>query len=239
MNTGTEGDFTRTGHDGGPVGALPPGEAMVRGSSRARRVSAQVVILLLVVGASAASLWWMRREGMKVGVNFQEMKLEYSEPDAEKARTYARIMADLARIQTPLDVALCEFGKSPFMLETGQARVGEPVASPAKGLSAEELAAREAAERAEARRLEIRGLLENMRLQGIMGGRVPLARIDGQTLQVGDKVGEFFTVVAIEGRAVTLEADGEKYTLTMDEPKSAPKKAPVKVGTPSKRGGKP
>ncbi|CAG0997426.1 hypothetical protein PHYC_02653 [Phycisphaerales bacterium] len=222
-----------------PFAGLSPEELAGKSRGRRGKTSTQVVILLLVVGVSAVSLWWMRREGTKVGVNFQELKVDYSEPDAEKARTYARIMTDLARIQTPLDVALGEFGKSPFMLDSGKAVVSENGVSVPAGPDPQEVAAREAAERAEARRQELLTALENLRLQSLMGGRVPLARIDDRTVRVGDEVGGVFTVTAIEGRTVTLAADGQTFTLTIDEQRTTtPKRAPVKMGTPSKKSGK-
>jgi ribosomal protein L29 len=201
-----------------------------------RKGSTQVIILVLVLSVSAVSLWWMRREGTRVGVNFQELKVEYTEPDAEKARTYQRIMADLARVQNPLDVALGEFGKSPFMLDTGTATISEHSTPMSTGPSAEELAAREAAERAEARRQELLSTLANLRLQSVMGGASPLARIDDRTVRVGDVVGRLFTVTAIEGRSVTLTADDQMYTLTMDDRRTdQPRRAPVRMGTPAPR----
>lgn len=226
-------------HEHAPFAGLSPEELAGKGRARRSKTSTQVVILLLVVGVSAVSLWWMRREGTKVGVNFNELKVDYSEPDAEKARTYARIMTDLARIQTPLDVALGEFGKSPFMLDSGKPVVSENGVQIPAGPDPAEVAAREAAERAEARHQELMTALDNLRLQSIMGGRVPLARIDDQTVRVGDTVGGVFTVTAIDGRTVTVAADGQTFSLTIDEKKNdTPKRAPVKMGTPAKKSGK-
>lgn len=219
-----------------PFGGLSPEELAGKRGTRAGRTSTQVVILLLVVAVSAVSLWWMRREGTRVGVTFAELKVDYTEPDAEKARTYARIMADLSRIQAPLDVALGEFGASPFMLESGKPVVKHGQVVMPTGPSAEEVAAREAAEKAEARRLELESALGNLRLQSIMGGRVPLARVDDRTVRIGDTIGEYFVVTDISGREVTVTADGQTFTLSLAErTDDAPKKAPVKVGNPPRR----
>jgi hypothetical protein len=49
-----------------------------------------------------------------------------------------------------------------------------------------------------------------------MGGRRPVARISGETYGVGDKVNDTFTVKAIDGRSVTLEAKGYLFTLSME-----------------------
>jgi len=48
-----------------------------------------------------------------------------------------------------------------------------------------------------------------------MGGRIPLAKINNATYTVGDSVTEWFQIAAIEGRTVTLTADGEEYKLTL------------------------
>ncbi len=221
-----------------PFAGMTPEDLAGKRGSRAGKASTQIVILLLVVAVSAIALWWMRKEGTRVGVTFAELKVDYSEPDAEKARTYARIMADLSRIQSPLDVALGEFGNSPFMLDTGK-----PVISPSgqvtmpTGPSPEEAAARQAAEKAEARRLELESSLSSIRLQSVMDGRIPLARINDSTVRVGDTIGTFFLVTKIEGRGVTVTADGQEFTLTINERNTdAPKKAPVKLGAPAKKG---
>jgi hypothetical protein len=195
-----------------------------------RKIPTQTLILMLVLTVSVGSLAWMRREGTRAGITFAELKVEYKEPDAEKARTYQRIMADLARVQSPLDVALSDLGRSPFMLESRTPIIsenGEPVAGP----TPEERAAAEAAARAEARRLELIGMLQAMKLHSVVTGSTPLARIDDQTVVVGDTLGEFM-VTGIEGRVVTLEADGHAFTLSMENAATGPKKAPVKIGRP-------
>ena len=51
----------------------------------------------------------------------------------------------------------------------------------------------------------------------MIGGRVPVAQISGDLVRIGDRIGEYFVVVAIEGRLVRLEADGREFTLTLDD----------------------
>ncbi len=81
-----------------------------------RRFPTQLLVLALIVSVSAAALFAMRRYGMRSGFKFDAVDVDYKD-DSEKARTYERIMADLASVQKPLDVALGDFGKSPFMRE--------------------------------------------------------------------------------------------------------------------------
>jgi hypothetical protein len=195
-----------------------------------RRVPTQTLILMLVLSVSAGSLAWMRREGTRAGITFTDLKVEYKEPDTERARTYQRIMSDLARIQSPLDVALRDLGRSPFMLASTRPTISTDAVIP-ENATLEERAAAEAAARAEARRQELVAALESMRVHSIVSGSVPLARIDDQTVRVGDQIGEFL-ITGIEGRVVSLQADGHVFTLSMEAAGGSPKKAPVKIGKP-------
>ncbi len=201
-----------------------------------RRIPTQTIILILVLGVSATALFSMRQLGLRSGVQFEEVKLDGAGPDAEKAKSYERIMADLQRLQTPLDVALGEFGKSPFMLETSKTQVtaqGEIVSE----LSPEERAALIAREAAANRLAEIQDKATQLEVNGILAGRVPIARINNHAYRIGDVVDEFFKVTAIDGRSVTVEADGETFVLTMDiTPDRTPKRSPARIGKPEGKG---
>jgi hypothetical protein len=214
---------------------MTPGSTAEVGGSRPRRkVPTQTLILMLVLGVSAAALMSMRQLGLRSGVKFEEVKLDGSEADAEKAKTYDRIMADLARLQTPLDVALGDFGKSPFMLDTHKTQVtaeGETI----EELTPEQRAALIAKEAAEQRRAQIQDAATQLQVNGILAGRVPIARINEHAYRIGDTVQDLFTVTAIDGRSVTLEADGESFVLTMDSNQDArPKRSPTRIGKPEK-----
>lgn len=194
-----------------------------------RRIPSQTIILGLVVAVSAISLLWMRREGLRTGVTITTTTVDYKgEQDLEKAKTYDRIMTDLARAQKPLDVALADFGQSPFMLAQAKPVIeqnGEPVVP----INADEQAALAARERAAARKAELAMTLQGMTINGILAGKHPLVRIDGRLLRVGDNINDF-KVVGIEGMTISLEADGDTYTLTLDPNQSgAPKHAPLKM----------
>lgn len=75
----------------------------------------------------------------------------------------------------------------------------------------EETAAMDAAKRSRLRR-EVQGL----RLETVMQGARPLAIINGEIVGVGQKIGSF-TVCGISGLAVELEAEGQRFTLSMEE----------------------
>jgi hypothetical protein len=165
-----------------------------------RRFPTQVLVLLLIVGVSAAALYAMRRYGMRSGFKFDAVDVDYKD-DSEKARTYERIMADLASVQKPLDVALGDFGKSPFMRENST-KITPDIPQLPIAQSDDERHKQEAS-----------AAVKALHLNGIIGS---IARIDEQNVKVGDTIATILTVKAIDGRSVTFEAYGDEYTLTME-----------------------
>jgi hypothetical protein len=188
------------------------------------RFPTQAVILILIVAVGGAALYGMRRWGMQSGVVFDMGKTKDIKDTSEDARTYERIMADLAAIQKPLDVALTDFGKSPFMRDSG------PNVTP--NVSTTEPAPTDA----ERRKQEAFTALKAMHLNGIIGN---IARIDEVTVKAGDKIGpnDLFTIKSVEGRTVTfMTVDGDEFQLTMEVKKNQPGKGPA---GPASNPGKP
>jgi hypothetical protein len=173
--------------------------------------------MAIVVAVSAATIYFMRQYGVRAGIDFDTVTVEYQQPDESKARTYEKIMADLERIQRPMEVALGEFAATPFMLDRPVTTVNAQDPNAGR-MTPEELAADAERRRIEQRREELMMALRSLKVQGVMGGRVPLARISDETYRVGDTIGNLFQIVAIEGREVILEHEGERFTLGMQEP---------------------
>jgi hypothetical protein len=196
------------------LSAMP--DAPLNLPSPPRRLPTQGLLLLLILSVSAASLYGMRRYGMKAGFSFDTVAVDYQEQDSEKARTYERIMADLGRIQNPLDVTLTDFGNSPFMRASAENHITPNAPALQPGMSD-----------VERRRAEAVDRLKRLKLRGIIGN---IARIDESTVRVGDTVDGLFTVTAIDGRTVSFEAYGETFTLTLENPKPTQKKAATRMG---------
>lgn len=184
----------------GEPGRVGMGEDFIPPRQR-RRYPTQLIILVLIVGVSAGALAGMRKMGMKSGVVFDTPSVDFNQSDTQKAQTYERIMDDLASVQKPLDVALGDFGNSPFMRDKS-AKV-----------TPDDQSVLPATNEAEQRKQEAVGKLKAMHLQGIIGN---IARIDDETVRPGDTVSDIFTVKSIEGRKVTFEAWGQEYTLEME-----------------------
>lgn len=191
------------------------------GQGRHRKFSAQSMIMVAVLLVSAVAIVGMRAMGARGGIAMGNDEVQYTAQDADVGVRFARVMGDLARVQRPLDVALGEFGRSPFMLG-GTAKTAE-VAS----MTPEQRAELERRDKQAARRKQIDESFAALTIQSIIGGRVSLARISGDVYSEGDVINGIFKVVGIEDRTVHLEADGQRFELTLLMPQAGAKdKAP-------------
>lgn len=206
-----------SGADG--AGASTPPESLHTGA--ARFVPRQTMIIVIVVVCTALMLTAMRRYGMGSGMTFAEhVKIDY-DLDQRKivgGEEEQKILSDLERSGQPVQIPPEAVRKNPFELG-----LEEPAAVVASGdapirVDTESLRRAEEARRAkESREKQIESAYRGLALHGVMAGRVPIARINGATVRVGDSVGEFFKVTKIERDRVELEADGGVFTLSMDD----------------------
>ncbi len=193
-----------------------------RASQRPRQA---VVAVLLVVGAVGA-IFAMRHFGMGPTGALADVDLDYK-PSATTLGGISpgKVLADLERSRRAVQVPAENITQDPFELDNTTAEVESPTVDP-------DLAQRAESERLlqaqEARRRAVEDDLRKLTLQGVMAGSVPVARVSGKLYKVGMPIGEYFTVTDIAGRTVTLQADGQSFTLTMDEqeePRKPPKKS--------------
>lgn len=194
---------------------------VVETAPRRGRRSTQAILVVLLMGVSGAAIFGMRHLGAKAGMDMTVAEVSFGAGDqkdaAERAKSYERIMGDLQRMQKPLDVAMGDFQKSPFMLDM-------PEDTSTANVEDEEMKRAETARReALARKEQTMRSLGGLQLQSVLGGSKPLARISGETVHVGDKVGGTFLVKEIRGREreVVLDHDGEDFTLSMNLPMGA------------------
>lgn len=188
------------------------------GAAPKRKFNVQTIILVVVIAASAGMLYAMRRHGMGAGFTFQTVKIDY-EWDSISPLTVAkqqRVLDDLARSGQPIKAPVDQLPKNPFVLDLS---VAAPVVDPdvpAVDPGAE--AARMAELNRKIREREIQTALATVQLQSVMDGRVPIARINGTFVRVGDTVADVFTVQAIHGRTVELAVDDRVFAVSMDDP---------------------
>ncbi|MEI7658651.1 MAG: hypothetical protein WCK33_11360 [Phycisphaerae bacterium] len=194
-----------------------PGVDSFNAGSRSR-FSKQSIVMVVVLFVSAVSVVGMRAMGTRAGIAMGNDEVQYTAQDADVGHRFSRVMNELVRVQRPLDVALSEFGRSPFMLQGSNAKSSD--------MTPEQRAELERRGKAEARRKQIDESFANLRIQSIVGGRVSLARISGEVYSEGDVINGLFKVVGIEDRTVHLEADGQRFELTLLMPQVGGKEKP-------------
>jgi hypothetical protein len=151
----------------------------------------------------------MRRYGQGPGLSMADVKIDYpidQMPGGDN--DHERVLADLQTIDETVQIPLGEVRQNPFeMVGEGGEDTG-----PLPGESEADRRRREA----EAQRAQIADAFSKLHLQTVLSGSTPVARISGQTVRVGDKVGTMFMVAAIHDRSVDLLApDDQTYTLTI------------------------
>lgn len=215
QNTGANTDGSAAPKEGQSpllLSEMQTPEDMFAPVKNGQRANQAVVAGLLVVGAIGA-IFAMRQFGMGPVVSLAGIDVDYKPAAISAGTAPKKVLADLDRSRRAVQVPAELITQDPFELDNAQATVAQPTVDPDLARRAEEERLRLAREQHEQ---ELQGALAALKLQGVMGGSVPIARIDGQVYKVGMRIGEFFTVSAIVGRDVTLTADGHSFVLSMD-----------------------
>jgi len=119
---------------------------------------------------------------------------------AEALRKEAEeVIAELDRSQAPAQIPVEWIERNPFVLvETEEEEVETAATTDQPDASAVAMARV---------REEVTRAMDRIELGSIVGGRVPVARVNGEMLQIGDKVDGVLTIRAIEGRIVEFKGD--------------------------------
>ncbi len=174
------------------------------------KVPQGAAVLLLVALIGGGAIFTMRQFGLGSGFRYDDITIDYpidAKPVSD-SDDYAEVISDLTDHSLP-HVALAELRPKPFELESGPA--AEEEFASVSGESEEARLARERAERDAMLQREFARLT----LNSVIGGSRPIARVSGQAVRPGDIIDGIFYVTQISGRAVHLEAEGRRYTLTM------------------------
>jgi len=179
-----------------------------------RKVPTTHITAAFVAIVGGASIFAMRQMGMKSGMDFDARPIAFeSEYSPEDHARFQRVLAELEMSDMLVQIPPEHAGSNPFFL--GIEREDPNAGRQADAAERERQRQQEQARRAaEARLAQIKGALDRLRLGTIVTGRVPVATINDEIVRVGDVVDEMFTVVEIQPSAVTLEADGVRYTIT-------------------------
>ncbi|MEO0484063.1 MAG: hypothetical protein AAF138_10620 [Planctomycetota bacterium] len=191
------------------------------GEGGAKKVNTQLVLAVGALVVAGGLLYGMRRFGVDAGQALTGLVLDYSVEESARTNNNARferVVADLERSTRPYQIADDKLQTNPFSLPeallppveaiTDSGTVSRPTTNTRNtGPSKEDLM-----------RAAARKEFSSFNLQSVLGGRVPIAMIDGAMVREGDQLGEHFKVLKIDGRAVRIEdALGDRYTLAMKQ----------------------
>lgn len=186
------------------------GADLPTGSTAKQRVSNGTLVLLLTVVVAGGVLTMMRKYGLGTGLKLVDVRIDYpmDGPKPAEIAEHRKVIDALRTSAVAVQVPLTGVKKNPFTLALEQ-----PAAAPTPG------PARPAVNQAELERQRraqlIQTTFESLKLNSVLAGSIPVARINGENVREGDILKGVFTVTAIRGRSVDLVADGEVYTLTM------------------------
>lgn len=179
------------------------------------RVSVQNVMIVALVALSAGSIYTMRKFGMGAGMEFDQapIALASAELDPKAVAAFDRVLTELERSNRPVQIPREALGKALFVEPLEPETANNDNTRNDAQLKAE----REEQQRREARRREIESALKGLAVQSVMGGRRPIATINGQIVREGDTLYDLFTVDSISQGKVVLVVDDSMFTLRVGE----------------------
>lgn len=195
-------------------------ESAISSTSSESKVSVHMAVALGVVAVGAGVIYAMRHIGMQAGLDDKVVAIEYTSqsntPDFSKR--FGKVMDELDESTVAVQLSEYEsFIDAPFS-RPGQIGDEEPVRAQPGMTEAERLALQRERELEQQRAQRHDAIVKeanSFKLQGMVGGARPAARVSGQPVGVGSKLGSFFTVEQITGRSVVIEADGMRFELLM------------------------
>jgi len=247
---GSDADTDTIGEDSTPtmrIDSLGAGGMESLTDAPKKRVPVQLIMLAGLVLVAGSALFVMRKLGMGPAGAIADINIDYDTKNAPSTKDHQKVLQDLAASHVEQQVPTEQVQRNPFRLPDSLRKADEPVLpTPGGGLTAEQKKAQELEaarlQALEQRRADIEAALYSFQVHSILGGSSPLARINDKTVRVGDKLGDFFTVTAIHGRTVEVQADGQKHELSMDaedmpgvKTTPAPSPKPANAGGPTRK----
>ncbi|MDX2146519.1 MAG: hypothetical protein SFZ23_03265 [Planctomycetota bacterium] len=184
---------------------LRAGSAGEGGVVRPKQLSSQNVILAVVVVVSAGMLYGMRALGMSSQPAGDDFRIEYEPVAVDPVKRFAqeRALQGLQRSQTAMELEPGKLSLSPFLTKAKDEVPEEDPLKAAELIEAQRRAEKEKRDREAAEKARD-DAASKLVLHSVMGGRVPVARINDSIYRVNDKLGEHFVVKSIEGRQVVI-----------------------------------
>lgn len=207
--------------------AMSPGsEAEGAGFAAPKKQSVitQLVFFLVLIVAAGGVVFSMRKLGIGALKSFAiTANTDYDVTKSPgKSADHLRVLDELSRATTTLQVPANQVQKNPFRLADAVGDSDKDAADDAKKTEAQRQAAEAKARKdADARARTIEAKLNTIKIHSIMTGSTPVARVNEQFVRVGDTIDEMFLVKAINERSIEIDANGVTYLLSLDEQPSA------------------
>jgi len=196
-------------------------ESAISASSTTSKFNTQMVIAMCVLTIGGGAIYTMRYIGMQAGLDEKMVSIDYTSEtnSADFSNRFSSVMKTLDASSITVQLESREsFAEAPFARpssgpqETVQM---DPGLSEAERIALQKK--RDAERERERRKNLVIGEAMRFNLQGIIGGSRPAARISGQAVRAGMKLGEYFTVTKITGRSVVIEGDGMRFELALGQ----------------------
>jgi len=170
-----------------------------------------IVALAIAIACAGGGLFVMRTVGLGASVALADTEIDYTVQHGVAAVDHGKLIDDLQRSDSVVQVPLRELPMNPFAWNAVQ-RVEEPEDT------AFDEPQEDPSERMRRDRLrEVEGAFALLTLNSVLSGPRPVVRISGETYTIGDVVEEIFVVESVDGRTVTLSVDGRSYELSIGQ----------------------
>ncbi|MFG0247230.1 MAG: hypothetical protein ACF8MF_14390 [Phycisphaerales bacterium JB052] len=197
-------------------------ESAISSKTTESKVSVHMAVALGVVAVGAGLIYAMRYIGMKAGLDEKVVAIEYTSQsnNSEFTKRFGKVMGELDESTVAVQLSDYEsFVDAPFSRPTA---IGQKdVVRTDPGMSEAERLALQREQELELERQRRHDAVVSeafsFKLQGVVGGSRPAARVSGQAIAMGSKLGSYFEVVKITGRSVVIEGDGMRFELAMGQ----------------------
>ncbi len=198
-------------------------ESAISTSVKESKVSAHMAVAMGVVAVGAGVIYAIRYIGMQAGLDEKVVSIDYTSQanTGDFNKRFGQVMSELD--ESTIAVQLSEYDSfvdAPFARPSAIGSEAE-IVRPQPGMSEAERLAMQRERELELERQrrydEVIAEANRLKLQGVVGGTRPAARVSGQAVAVGSKLAGFFVVTKITGRSVIIEADGMRFELAMGE----------------------
>lgn len=180
------------------------------------KLSSQTLMLAVLLVAGGGLVYGMRLLGVGPLKNIASATIpdyDMTKTGVSKTSEHKKALEDLNANHTETQVPADQVQKNPFKLADSLSKQPQIGQEDTTGKQSAERARRDA----EMRKRKIADAMSQLKVNSILGGSNPVARINGEFVRVGEVVNDVFTVTAIHGRSVDLQVDNQVISLTMDE----------------------